>query len=113
MSAVLNKENLLKEINYRLTIVEISTRNLGFQNLFDQNIICEDLFAGLLNTAFGWQLELLPKQQTAVDLIDRSTHLLFQVTASCDRRKIQSTIDKFSQKYHEPFLYKLRFLIIG
>lgn len=113
MSAVLNKENLLKEINYRLTIVEVSTRNLGFQNLFDQNIICEDFFAGLLNTAFGWQLELLAKHQTAVDLIDQSTQMLFQVTASRERKKIQSTIDKFSKKYNEPSLYKLRFLIIG
>ena len=79
MTAVFIKEDLLKEINYRLSVVVVSTQNLGFLNLFDQNIICEDFFAGLLNTAFGWQLELMEKQQTAVDLIDKSRDMLFQV----------------------------------
>ena len=113
MTAVFIKENLLKEINYWLSVVEVSTQNLGFIRLFDQHIICEDFFAGLLNIAFGWQLELMEKQQTAVDLIDKSRNMLFQVTANSDRRKIQNTICKFTQKYHEPSLNKLRFLIIG
>jgi len=113
MTAMFIKENLLKEINHCLSVVVVSTQNLGFIRLFDQNIICEDFFAGLLNTAFGWHLELMEKQQTAVDLIDKSKNMVFQVTASSDRRKIQSTINKFAQKYHEPSLNKLRFLIIG
>ncbi|HIJ66356.1 MAG TPA: SMEK domain-containing protein [Candidatus Hydrogenedentes bacterium] len=113
MSAVFAKENFLKEINNGLAKIEISIRNLGFQGLFDQNVLCEGFFAGLLNTAFGWNLELLPRQQIAVDLIDRCQHLLFQVTASRERRKIQSTIDKFSREFDQPSSYHLRFLIIG
>jgi len=49
---MLTRENLIKQITDQLSWVEVSTRNRGLQGLFDQNVISEQFFAELLNTAF-------------------------------------------------------------
>lgn len=107
------KEYLIKQITDNLSWIEVSTRNLGLQGLFDQHVIAEHFFASLLNTAFGWSLELLPKNQAAVDLQDRANHRVIQVTSTSDRKKIEHAIAQFAQERENFVSYEFTILIIG
>lgn len=107
------KENLIKQITDSLSWIEVSTRNRGLQGLFDQHVISEHFFAELLNTAFGWSLKLLPKNQAAVDLRDCVNHLVIQVTATSDRKKIEYAIAQFAKERENFVPYKLVILIVG
>jgi hypothetical protein len=110
---MLAKEDLIKQITDNLSWIEVSTRNRGLQGLFDQHVISEHFFAGLLNIAFGWSLELLPKNQAAVDLRDRVNHRVIQVTGTSDRKKIEYTIAQFARERENFASYALAILIIG
>lgn len=107
------REDLIKQITDDLSWMEVSTRNRGLQGLFDQHVISEHFFAGLLNTAFEWSIELLPKNQAAVDLRDRVNHRVIQVTGASDRKKIEHTIAQFDRERENFASYALTILIIG
>jgi len=107
------KENRIKLITDTLSWIEVSTQNRGLQGLFDQHIICEHFFAELLNTAFGWSLKLLPKNQAAVDLQDCVNHRVIQVTATSNRKKIEHAIAQFAKERENFVSYKFVILIVG
>jgi hypothetical protein len=109
---MLTRENLIKQITYQLSCLEVSTRNRGLQGLFDQNVIAEQFFAELLNTAFGYNLKLLPKNQVGVDLRDCDKQFVVQVTSTSARKKIQKTI-YFVREHKNYAFYRLKILIIG
>ena len=110
---VIAREDLIKQITDDLSWMEVSTRNRGLQGLFDQHVISEHFFAGLLNTAFEWSIELLPKNQAAVDLRDRVNHRVIQVTGTSDRKKIEHTIAQFDRERENFASYALTILVIG
>ena len=79
-------------------LVEITLENgVNRQN---QNISAEDIFGGLLNILYDYQLENANRgqqNQMGVDLIDVENGIAVQVTSTNTRQKVLHTLEKFHQ----------------
>lgn len=74
--------------------VEISSRI----NLYDIHIHSEYFYKDFLNLLYGYQLNTLEKNATAIDLGDKKNKIAFQVTSDSSSNKIHETIKKFIEK---------------
>lgn len=113
---MLTRETYIKEIESRLTWLELTVRHRNSLNLYDIDIHAESLFCELLNLVFGYKLENLnhfQKNYDSIDLGDKENRISVQVTAQNTRAKVQNTLDKFIEKGHEKEYDRLIVLIIG
>ena len=110
------KENLMKNIISRLTVLTDYVRQNNKLGWTDVNHGAEDFYCGLLNTAFGWKLKNqneLKMDFPAIDLGDSENRICVQVTSTTERSKVQRTLDKFfGNRLHEQYS-RLIVLIIG
>jgi hypothetical protein len=74
--------------------VEISSRI----NLYDIHIHSEYFYKDFLNLLYGYKLNTLEKNATAIDLGDKKNKIAFQVTSDSSSNKIHETIKKFIEK---------------
>lgn len=86
-------------------------------NLTDVNVICEEVFGKILNNLFGYELVATSAEISgnfiAVDLIDYSNGVAFQVTSRKDRKKITDTVNKFNKSYLIKQIDSLNILVLG
>ncbi|MDX2776503.1 SMEK domain-containing protein [Streptomyces caniscabiei] len=88
-----------------LLVAHIKGENM--RGYFDVNKLSENFFCEILNSAYGYALENANKKEKlnmkAIDLIDGSAKLTFQVTSDSSRSKIRKTLIGFeeSNKYLE------------
>lgn len=119
MSTLFNRDDAIKKISNHLSLLELSTKNLGLLRLFDQNIIAESFAASLLNEVYDYGLVNLNKIDptfAATDLGDTNQRIAFQVTYTGKknhRTKIQTSIDKFVKKQMYQDYDRLLFLFLG
>jgi hypothetical protein len=95
---MLTREEYLKKITDTLALIETSVRNRVVLNLYDNNIISEDFFPGLLNFIYGLKLDNANKTKKnfpGIDLSDTTNKVAFQLTSTNTQTKIQKTIDKY------------------
>lgn len=111
-----NRELKIKQISDELIKFELQIRNLNSQNLYDINIIGENLICNLLNLAFDLKLFNINKTTTnypSVDLIDDFNKIAVQVSSDKSKNKIQNTLDTFSQNNLFEKYEKLIFFVLG
>ena len=108
----ITKEVIEKKLSYITTLL---TENNKW-NLTDANVICEEIFGRILNDIFGYELVSVSAEISgnyiAVDLIDYSNRVAFQVTSRKDRRKINDTIEKFQKSSIKDNIDTLNVLIL-
>ena len=81
---MINKEVYLKTIAENLALLSREVSILNAVNLYDINISAEDLFPGLWNIIYCYELKNanhLEKNAPAIDLIDRKNRIAVQVTS--------------------------------
>lgn len=105
---LVSKKGYMKPQEYRayvldkLTQLERKVEILGSLNLRDLNIDCENFYRDLLNLLYGLKLEnsnFTKTNQDTFDLHDKAARLVYQVTSSVSREKVNKTINQFQKKY--------------
>ncbi|MDQ1351958.1 MAG: hypothetical protein QG657_2264 [Acidobacteriota bacterium] len=95
----MNRENYIKQISDALALLRLQVENRNSQQLYDIDSFTEDVFKGLLNRVYGYDLENLniqKKSMPAIDLGDKNSSVAVQVTSENSSTKIIETIDKFT-----------------
>lgn len=81
----------------------------GKLNLLDLNIHSETFFANLCNLIFGLKLINInaSKQNTAgIDLVDSTNKVVVQVSSTCSKAKIDSSLSKDIYKQYSDYSFK-------
>jgi hypothetical protein len=111
-----NRELKIKLISEQLAGLEIQVRNLNAQNLCDLNSISENSICGILNLTFGYKLiNLNPEKSNyaGIDLADSRNRISVQVTSDKSKKKIQKTLNTFSQNQLDKKYDRLIIFILG
>ena len=104
----MNRIDYLNKINTYSARFVLEVEGFNAANLYHINIHAESFLIPILNETFGLELENLnatqKKNYPAIDLADFKSRVAFQITATSDFSKIESTIEKFfSHKLHKTF----------
>ncbi|MGH8054020.1 MAG: ABC-three component system protein [Stenotrophomonas sp.] len=87
---------------YLLTHLCTRVEVRGKLNILNLHVHCEDFYAGLLNRLLELQLENMNAQAhnaEGIDLIDSNAKVIFQVSATATKGKIESTLSKDLSSY--------------
>lgn len=85
-------------------------------NLLDKAVLAESFYKEILNKLFSWELKNLNIAQSnfeAIDLIDKSNNILVQVSCTCEKQKIHSTILKKELLKEDYKGFELYFVFVG
>lgn len=110
---MLNRKKYGDYVRDRLVELCVAVRIDSSDNLHDESVLSELLFAKLFNGAFDWELEnanLKEFNRPGYDLIDESRHILVQISSTARRKKIQETLEK--SVFEEYGGYRLVFMLI-
>ncbi len=78
-------------------------------NILDFHLHSEDFYLHFFNKLYGWNLINLNKKSQnieAIDLVDRSSKKIVQVSATNTKEKIESTLQKDIIKTYNKFNFK-------
>ncbi len=110
----MNRSIYVSKIKTLLSLIKSEIQEGGKLNLLDTNVHAEDFYRDLLNLVYGWQLQNMnQRNQNAAggDLWYEDRKLIIQVTSTCKKEKIQSSIDKL--EFEQFNGYRFKFLRIG
>lgn len=111
-----NRELNIKLISEVFAKVEIQIRNLNSQNLYDINIVSENLVCNVLNLVFDYNLKNINesfKNYPGIDLVDDKNRISVQVSSDKSKGKIQKTLNIFSDNSLQEKYDRLIFLVLG
>lgn len=115
-AVALAREINIEEFNSLLSTINNELQVSGSLNLLSGAVTAEEAFRRILNSLFGWSLTNAnqhTQNAAGYDLIDESERILIQVSTSCTRQKISSTLkSKIFAKFPEGD-YRLKFLFVG
>lgn len=100
---------LCNEIEMYFNSLKMQIQSYNQQNMYDINIYCENLFLNLLNLTYGWHLQNLNvynRNEPGADLVDYGNKILIQVSSTCTKEKIQSSIQKLIIEKYDGFHFK-------
>lgn len=100
----------------RLIFLNRKIELLGKLNLNDTSIHAEDFYKNLFNQLLGLNLinlNTLNSNAEAVDLLDSTKKIIIQVTATCEKRKVENTLSKKALQKYANEGYKIQFIFIG
>lgn len=105
----MNRTYYFNYIEEKLNTLSHRLIERGKLNILDLNIHSEIFFADLLNKLLGLKLKnmnlLLPNVE-AIDLIDEDNKILAQVSATCTKQKIESSLSKDILKNYPKYQFK-------
>jgi len=111
----MNQQKSLIRIAELLARFKISTNILNSNAQLDINIIAEDILIPVLNIAYDCKLGNAKyieddSQFPAIDLLDRTNKIAFQITSSSDMKKVRKTIkgiidNKFYNEFDVFYIY--------
>ena len=114
---LIQREDMLDQIQDSLAILKNRIKISTALGRTDMNKAAEDFYCGLLNIILGGfhlkNLNLLQMDFPAIDLADEEHRLCVQVTSTNDRKKIESTLQKFFENGLQHRFDRLIVLIIG
>lgn len=93
----MNRSEYFNYIEEKMNILSYRIRNRGKINLLDLNIYSETFFAELMNHLLGYNFKNINpiKQNTeGIDLIDEKNKIIAQVSSTCIKQKIESSLNK-------------------
>lgn len=95
----MNRIEFINKINSYAARFVLEVEGFNASNKYDINIHAESFLIPVLNETFGLKLENLNSTQKknfpAIDLADFENRVAFQITATSDLTKIESTLQKF------------------
>jgi len=96
-------------IEERLNTLATRINSRGKLNILDLHVHSEDFYLHFFNKLYGWNLtNLNTKLQNveAIDLVDNSSKIIIQVSATSTKEKIESTLQKDMIKAYNRFNFK-------
>lgn len=93
----MNRSYLFTYIEERLTTLSTRINLRGKLNILDLNIYSENFFAELINLIFNYQLinmNAVKQNVEGIDLIDNTNKIIVQVSSTCTKQKIESSLKK-------------------
>lgn len=110
----MNRSEYFNYIEEKINLLSYRIKNRGKINLLDLNIYSETFFAELMSYLLGYHLKNINqiKQNTeGIDLIDEENKVIAQVSSTCTKRKIESSLNKeIFQRYSR---FKFIFIAIA
>ena len=103
------------KVIHSLTLLEVHARMCSKSGRTDFNKDCEDLVCELLNLIFDLGLvnkNRISTNYPSIDLGDDHRRICYQISSTNDRKKIQSTIQKFCNHRLHTQYDTLRFLLL-
>jgi len=93
----MNRSQYFNYIEEKLDNLSYRIKNRGKINLLDLNIYSESFFAELVNQLLGYELKninLIKQNTEGIDLVDIKGKIIAQVSSTCSKQKIESSLDK-------------------
>src|SRR5690625_2274498 len=113
---MMNRENNTNMFVSYLVRLNEYIKGSGRLNLLSPHVHAENFYRDLLNYLFGLSLSNINEEKqnaTAIDLIDRKSKLIIQVTATCTKQKIESSLSKEIIADYKKDGFRMKFLFIG
>jgi hypothetical protein len=108
-----NRQNYFNYIEDKLNTLSCRIIKRGKLNILDLNIHSETFFADLLNILLNINLtniNVLEQNVEAIDLVDEGHKIIAQVSATCTKKKIESSLSKIVNNYQG---YRFKFISIA
>ena len=105
----MNRSQYFNYIDEKLSVLSVRITNRGKLNILDLHLHSENFYLDFFNLLFGWKLENLNATQQnveAIDLIDHTNKIIFQVSATSTKQKIESTLKKDILKKYSTYGFK-------
>lgn len=110
----MNRNLYFDYIDEKLHVLARRIETRGKLNVLDFHMHSENFYLHLFNLLYGYQLENLNSKiqnVEAIDLIDYSNKIIIQVSATCSKQKLESTLEKkILEKYNG---YSFKFISIS
>lgn len=106
---MMNRSNYFNYIEEKLNTLSYRIKNRGKINLLDLNIYSETFFAELVSLLLKYVLKNINsmKQNTeGIDLIDDKNKIIAQVSSTCSKQKIESSLAKKIFEDYPGFRFK-------
>lgn len=103
-------------IEENLCILAVRMTNRGKINILDLHIHSETFFADLLNIIFGLQLKNLNttmQNVEGIDLVDAKNQIIAQVSSTCTKQKLESSLSKSIVLQYAGAGYRFKFISIA
>ena len=105
----MNRTIYFDYIEEKLNTLAVRIKERNKLNLLELNIHSENFFAGLCNIIFNLDLKnlnLLCQNIDGIDLIDHKNKVVVQVSSTCTRGKIESSLSKDVYTKYKDYSYK-------
>ena len=105
----MNRPNYFNVIEERINLLALRIISRGRLNILDFHGHSENFYQYFLNEVYGWQVtnENDVKQNVeAIDLVDHTNKLIFQVSATASKQKIESSLSKDTIKNYKGYTFK-------
>lgn len=111
----MNNEFYMSFIEERIYVLKHRIELRSTLNILNLHIRSEDFYRELFNLIYGFKLinaNVLEQNASSIDLIDNENKVIFQVTCTVTKNKIEKTLSKqiLQEKYSD---YTLFFIFIG
>ncbi len=112
----MKRSNYFNYIESHLTTLAVRIENRGKINLLDLNIYSETFFADILNMLFNLELKNLNtinQNVEGIDLVDTTNKVIAQVSSTCTKQKIESSLAKEIFKEYSGYTFKFIFRFLS
>lgn len=111
----MNSEFYISFIEYHLHYLQRIIITRSTLNILNLHIRSEDFYRELFNMIYGYKLvnaNMIEPNASSIDLVDNENKIIFQVTCTPTKEKIEQTLSKeiLKEKYSD---YSLYFMFIG
>ena len=105
----MNRSQYFNYIEGKLNTLAYRVETRGRLNLLDIHLHSENFYLHFFNLLFGYQLENLNSRLQnveAIDLIDHTNKIIIQVSATCTKQKVESSLSKGILKDYSGYSFK-------
>ncbi|MGE7586486.1 ABC-three component system protein [Peribacillus sp. NPDC101480] len=112
----MNRDFYFTYISEKIELLCYKIKSMGKLNILNLNIHAEFFYRDLCNLIYGLTLEnanVEKQNMAAIDLIDKSNKIMIQVSSTCTKQKINSTLSKKLLLEYKNKGYSLKFLFFS
>lgn len=105
----MNRSVYYNYVDERLNVLAVRIVGRGKLNILDFHLHSENFYMHFFNKLYGWKLENMNAVQQnveAIDLIDHTNKIIFQVSATSTKTKIETTLAKSSLSNYPGYSFK-------
>lgn len=105
----MNRAQYFDYIEERLNTLATRIHSRGKLNILGLHVHSEDFYLHFFNKLYGWNLANLNNESQnveAIDLVDNSSKIIVQVSATSTKEKIESTLQKDMLKTYNKYNFK-------